>query len=375
MKPYLLPFLILAVYHLPGPGDISKTLKGKKTAVKVYAQNPLASDFVRAAQSRIEAILMNNKVEVLDEEKARELSDVFTTLEDPAAFVTAETFIEHSEKFELEGLIAVYLSVAADDSLSGAHLATAHADIRFVDNTSAKVLAFSSDPLGVPGAPASEGLTLNSAAINAVRRSVENAGHRLGFDLAERTRPGSVDLTLSDPEPYTGSDPAFADPTNEEALWPYADLENKTWRNETVTTTARAPHGSIAAIAGYIRDTDFRRRPQRLYGSRVHMVDLRPDKKEHPFVILDASPVEMSASDEPRTKEIQFLAFAGGWRYLSALNGNHLFLWDTEQGRVLAKKTLTSEATGLAVVREAEGASLVINTREGLLRFRMLRSP
>ena len=88
-----------ASLHVP----FLEQVQGQQTAVVVYPLNPAAERFTRNALSRVEGILLDNGVDVLDREKAEELKDVFKTLDDPGAFVTAETFVENSEKLAIKG--------------------------------------------------------------------------------------------------------------------------------------------------------------------------------------------------------------------------------------------------------------------------------
>jgi len=53
--------------------------------------------------------------------------------------------------------------------------------------------------MGAPGHPPSDGLTRNSAVINAVQRAVDNACHKLGFELIDPATPRSVRLSLDGP--------------------------------------------------------------------------------------------------------------------------------------------------------------------------------
>lgn len=347
-----------------------KFLEGKKVAVAVFAQNKQAEPVIRTAQSRMEEILADNEIAVLDEEKTRELKDVFKTLEDPGAFVTAETFVENSKKFDIHGLVGVYLSAEVVPGLADYYSATAHADIRFVDNQTARVRTLSTPPMGIRGSPTSDGLTRNSAAINAVQRAVDSACSLTGFQIAEWTRAKSVDLDLVGPFPYAGDRLVLPEPQNERALWDLAALENQTWRKEEVTCTARSEGGSLAVIAGYIKDTDFRRRPQRLYGSRVHIVDTNTKKAK---LILDCSPVEKKIREESNTKKVLACIFVKNWRYLCVATGNYLFMWDVEKGREICKLPLCDEPMGMSISSDGTGSSILIQTRKGILKYRVVR--
>ena len=148
----LLFLLVTSVWLLPGNAlprsSFMDQMQGQKTAGVVVALNPAADRFKKNALSRMENILIDNAVDVLDRDKAEELKDVFKTLEDPGAFVTAETFVENAEKFDIKGLIAVYLSVDVAEGLVGYYTATAQADIRAINEEDARVEAMTTFPMG-----------------------------------------------------------------------------------------------------------------------------------------------------------------------------------------------------------------------------------
>ncbi len=348
-----------------------KFLQGKKIAVAIFAQNAQAESLVKAAQSRMEEILADHDIAVLDEKKTNELKDVFKTLEDPGAFVTAETFIENSGKFDIDGLLGVYLSVEIVPGIADYFSATAHADIRFIDNQTAQVRAISTPPMGRRGMPTSDGLTRNSASINAVQRAVDSACSLTGFEIAEWTRTKSVELKLVGPTPYTGDRLVLPKPQNERGLWPLAAFENKEWRAEEASCTALSAGGGLAAIGGYITDTDFRRRPPRLFGSRIHVVDTEARK---PVITFACSTVEMKGRDEPNTKKVLACLFAGSWRYLCAVTGNHVFMWDIEKGSEISKLPLASEPAAMTLVSDDTGSSILLQTRKGVFRYGIVRA-
>ena len=314
-------------------------MQGQKTAVVVLAMNPSAERFKKNALSRIEGILFDNAIEILDREKAEELKDVFNTLDDPGAFVTAETFVENAHKFAIHGLVAVYLSVDITPGLVGYYTATAQADIRYISEEDAKVMSLATFPMGAPGKPPSDGLTQNSAAINAVQRSIDDACSKLGFELMDPATPRAVRLSLKGPVPVPPASTLRRTSVADPSLSRLARLEKQKWRGEDVTCTAKAPAGALGAVGGYVIDTDMRRRPQRLYGSRIHLIDLQTQKE---ILTFECHPVEKKSSREKGTKKILDCMFVQSWRYLSAVTGNSLFLWDTERGSLQAAVPLPS---------------------------------
>ncbi len=345
-------------------------LANMKIAVSIFAQNAEAKSLTKVAQSRLEEILMDNGIMVLDEEQTSKLKDIIKTLDDPGVFVTAETFVENSRKFSIDGLLAVYLSANIIPGIADFYSSTAHADIRLIDSKTARPRSFAPPPMGARGYPPSDGLTRNSAAINAVQRAIDHACSLTGFEIAEHTRPKVVDLELSGPVLFTGQDIRFKTGDNDRKVWELAPLEQQTWRKETPSCTVCAPAGNLAAVGGYIVDTDFHRRPAQLYGSRVHLVDTASRKS---ILTLECSPVEKKMIEEKNTKKVLAIVFLGSWRHLCAATGNHLFMWDTENGRLLSKMPLPSEPTGLKFDPGNGGSPVLVQTKKGVFAFQIIR--
>ena len=352
--------------------SIMSKMQGRKTAVVVISLNSSAEFFKKNALTRIEGILLDNAVEVLDREKAEELKDVFKTLDDPGAFVTAETFVENAEKFAIKGLVAVYLSVDITKGLAGYYTATAQADIRFINEEDAKVESLTIAPMGSPGRPPSDGLTQNSAAINAVQRAIDDVCVKLGLELMDPATPRSVRLSLEGPTSVPSASILKRTSVSDSSLSRYAILEKQKWRGEDVTCTAKAPAGALGAVGGYIIDTDFRRRPQRIYGSRIHLIDIHAQKE---ILTFECHPVEKKSNREKGTKKILDCMFIQSWRYLSAVTGNNLLLWDTERGILQASLPLQSpiKKAKLSLSIKNESTYLVIETGRKQIAYRIVR--
>jgi len=350
----------------------AENLKGGKTAVVVYAQNPAARHFQKNALSRLESILLDNAIDVLDREKAEALKNVFNTLEDPGAFVTAETFVENSRKFAIQGLVAVYLSVDVTRGLAAYFSATAQADVRYIQQDDARVATLATLPMGAPGRPPSDGLTRNSAAVNAVQRAIDDACTELGMEIMDPATPRSVQLRLEGPLDPPPSLSLMEGAAGNDAIAGHAVLEKERWRAEKVTCTTVAQAGSLGAVAGYIVDTDFRRRPQRLYGSRMHLIDLE-SKQE--LMVFNCHAVEKSARDEKGTKQILDCMFVLNWRYLSAVTGNRLFLWDTERGLLQASILLPApvKKAALHLAHDQDTHYLVVQSGRGQAAYAIAR--
>ncbi len=344
--------------------DISSLakLKGKKIAAAVYPQGNLASEFIKSAQTHLESILNDNSIMVLDEKKARELKDVFPGLENPGAFVTAETFVENADKYEIEGLLAVYLSTDTTHGIANYYSATAQADIRFVDR-GARVEAETNQPMGTPGYPPSDGLTRDSAILNAIQRAIDNSCEQIGLKVLDPVRPKFIKVTLRETRNAVIASNSPRHKENSRSLWSLANLENQTWTKEGVTCTATSPDGSLGAVAGYIKDTDFHRRPRRIFGSRIHLIDLRTNREVNTF---DCHPLGKKERREKGTREVLDVLFLSDWRFLAAVTGNELFLWETERGRLMSSVFLEGgvKDAELNFVRDQGKSYLVLDSKK-----------
>jgi hypothetical protein len=365
-----------AATPIPGAGAPAflASVKGRQIAAVVYAQTVDAQSVVRDAQSRIENTLAGNGITVLDPAKARELRNVFKTLENPDAFVTAEDFVRNAEKLRIEGLLALYVNADAGPGLADYFTASASVAARFISEKDATVRSLSSDPMGAPGCPPSDGLTRASALLNAAQRALDQVSLTLGLDPASPAVPQAIPLSLEAGTLPAGTGAVARTPEFEKELAATARLDDEHWRKEQAVCTARAPGGARAAGGTYLTDTDFHRRPPRLFGSRVHLVDLRAKREVTAF---ECHPVEKSAPEETGIRKVLDCRFVGSWRHLASVTGNALFLWDTERGQLVAKLPcpIRGEAAALDVVATPGGTWLAV-TAKGAKPFaaRIVRS-
>lgn len=348
---------ILALASLAGAAD----LRGKKVAVTVFAPGEVPPAAVQAAQARVERILADNGAVVLDERKAAELKSVWKRLDDPGYFVTAEDFVANAAKYELDGVARSYVSAEAVPGIADFHTATAAVDLRLVD-AEARVNAHSSTAMGAPGNPPSDGLTRDSALLEAVRRAVDDACIRLGLDIASPVQPEAIALRLEGPVAAPAQPrEAKRAPAPDPAIAGLAKLDAEPMRAESVSRTAVSPDGNLGAVGGYVKDTDFRRKPERLYGSRVHLVDLRTKRQ---LAVLECHEVGFGGGG---TREVLDLAFVANWRYLAGVTGRELFLWDTERGRLLSSVPLPAplQAATLGLMATETGRVLIVDAGRG----------
>ncbi len=358
--------LLLIAMLLPFSVD-AQNLQGKKIAIAVFIQDDSPARYGKIAQTRLEDILDEQGVIVLDQEKVDELKDVWGNLEDPGYFITAEDFVENAGKHELDAILRVYINSEAIAGIANYYTATASVDLRLVDST-AQVSSAISVPMGSPGYPPSDGLTKLSAVKNALRRAADDSLQQIGMAVFDPTEPRTVTLELEGPVAVKGNPALSRSPQNDKNLWRFAELEGKTWRKESITLTAQAPGGNMAALAGYIKDT--KTSGKRRYGSRVHLVDTRLGKE---ITVFEVSPVgKKTRAEKKGPKKILDLFFIDNWRYLAAINGSKLFLWDTERGRELAQVVLPKGAkrARLNLVALESGYQLTADTdKSGLLAY------
>lgn len=325
---YLLALLLLVLL----PGAHAQT-SNKSVAVLVYAQSPQATQYARIAQTRLEQILGDNGVNVLDRDKAEELKKGWNKLQDPGALITAEEFVANAGKYALSGVYRVYLDAALARGLAGIHSATALSDIRYVSEE-AQVRAATSPAMGVKGLPPSDGLTESAALSNAIQRAVDATAQQLGFKVLDLTNPRlfSVKLQAVPQASYTAdARPAAMAPTD--PALKLAKLASDDWLNEEITCAQPSPDGKMLAVGGHVRKTSLLGgRPQRSYGSIVHVLDLSAGKE---VLALVSAPVGERTRHERGGSKVLDCMFVASWRYLAAVTNSKLLLWDTERGTVM----------------------------------------
>ena len=216
-------------------------------------------------------------------------------------------------------------------------------------------------------------MTQNSAAINAVQRAIDDACAKLGLELMDPATPRSVKLALEGPVPVPAELTLTRTSQSDSSISRLAILEKQKWRGEEVTCTSKAPSGSLGAVGGYIIDTDFRRRPQRLYGSRIHLIDLQAQREISTF---ECHPVEKKTSRQKGTQKILDCMFVLNWRYLAAVTGNQIFLWDTERGNLQSAVFLGSplKKAELRLGRADKASFLIIQSGRNQIAYQIVRS-
>lgn len=301
----------------------------KNVAVIVYPQSSLATQYVRIAQARMEQVLTDNGITVLDQKKAEELKKGWKKLEDPGALITAEEFVKSAGKYDLDGIYRVYLNAALLKGLAGIYTATALADIRFFGED-AQMRSSASPAMGVKGMPPSDGLTDSAAISNAIQRAIDSTIQPMGIKVLDFTNPRLFNVTL---KPISTSKPMVPEKrpaplSEDDPIIKLANLKDSFALSEEVTCANKSPDGKMVVIGGYLRKTQG----GRLYGSRIHVLD-KDAKKE--VVVFETAPVETRKAEEKGGAKILDCMFISNWRYLAAVTNSKLFLWDIERGAVM----------------------------------------
>ena len=337
-------------------------LAQNSVAVVVYGQSADTEPYARVAQTRLEQLLGDNGVTVVDQKKAEELKKGWRKLADPGALITAEEFVENARKYEISGVYRIYLGVGQAQGLAGVHVATATADVRYIDE-SAGVKAAASKPMGTKGMPPSDGLTPQAAVTNAIQRAVDSAGEKLGLKVMDVTNPRLVTYTLKRlPSPPPGAAAPYAQParlSEGDPLVKTASLADDTYTSEQATCVRKSPDQRMAVVGGYVTTTILSAgRPSRGYASVLHILDLDANREVLKFAI--------SAADfryQRGGSKISDCLFMQSWRYVAAVSQSHIAFFDTERGIELGRDYFQDPLSnaGLAHLRAGTRDFLVVN--------------
>jgi hypothetical protein len=334
---------------------VSERMPLTRVAVMVYPTSPAAQGLAGSAQSRLEQILNDNGVEVTDRDESKKIKSIWKKLEDPGYFVTADDFVANAGSYQLDGIVRVYLSADSAPAPGGFFSATAQADVRLIDEN-ARVAAQVSFPMGAPGRPPSDGLTTQAALLNAMQRAVDEAAGSLGLQVLQPASPRAMLFTLEGPAELPAQ--ASAIPRNPRDLKAdfvaLARMTSGRNTHEKATCADRAPGGDVGVVGGSLNA--LARGPQGMemhFGSRVHLVDLAQSRE---ITVFDTRVLGRKPKEHRGTSQVLDCLFVHSWRYLAAVTGDVLSLWDTERGLQLSEALLpfgTDEAT-LEVLRAGE---------------------
>jgi hypothetical protein len=347
--------VLLAATVSAQDSPVSERLPLTRVAVMVYPTSPAAQALAGPAQSRLEQILGENDIEVTDRDEARKIKSIWKKLEDPGYFVTADDFVANAGRYQLDGIVRVYLTADSAPAPGGFFSATAQADVRLIDEN-AKVASQVSFPMGAPGRPPSDGLTAQAALLNAMQRAVDEAAGSLGLQVLQPASPRAMRFLLEGPvEPPAQATALARDPRDLRADYVgLARLASGRNTHEKATCASRAPGGDVGAVGGSLNA--LARGPQGMemhFGSRVHLVDLAQQRE---IAVFDTRALGRKPKEHRGTSQVLDCLFVHSWRYLAAVTGDVLSLWDTERGLLLSEALMpfgTDEAT-LEVLRAGE---------------------
>jgi hypothetical protein len=339
----------------------------EKVAIVVYGQNASARQYVRVAQTRMEQLLNDNGLIVLDQKKAEELKKSWSRLSDPGALITAEDFVENAGRFNVSGIYRVYLGVGKAVGLASTFTATAVADIRFIGED-AKIKSSASAPMGTKGMPPSDGLTESAAVNNAIQRAVDLAVEKFGLKVMDITNPRLVKFSLKNISELGADATEVASPslraTNDDMV-KYAGLKSDDWTSEEPTCVRSSADGRMGAIGTYIMSTTFGfGRPTRSYASALHIVDMdAKNEVEHFDVSIKDSRYQKGGS------KITDCKFLQTWRYVAAVSQSHLIFADTERGVELGRVYFEDPFGSPVLAHLRSGGSDYLSVTEGTRRL------
>jgi hypothetical protein len=363
--------LLLALAALPAfaqddTAPANERMPLTRVAVMVFPANDAAKNLANSAQSRLEQILNDNGVEVSDRDEAKKIKSIWKKLEDPGYFVTADDFVKNAGSYQLDGIVRVYLSADSAPAPGGFFSATAQADVRLVDEN-AKVQAQMSFPMGAPGRPPSDGLTAQAALLNAMQRAIDEAAGSLGLEIAQPASPRAMKFTLEGPVDVPAqASPLARNPRDLKADFiALAQLESRRNTHEKATCADRAPGGDVGVVGGSLNT--LARGPGGMemhFGSRVHLVDLAQSRE---ITVFDTRVLGRKPREHRGTSQVLDCLFVHSWRYLAAVTGDVLSLWDTERGLQLSEVLLPfgTEEASLEVLRAGEAYFLRVKAEKG----------
>jgi len=341
----------------------------ENVAVVVYGKTPASKQYLRVAQSRMEQLITDNGVTVLDQAKAKELEKNWPKLSDPGALITAEDFVENAGKYKISGIYRIYLDVGKSIGMAGIYTATSVADIRFIGED-AKVKAAASAPMGTKGMPPSDGLTESAAINNAIQRAVDYSAGKFGFKIMDITNPRLVSYSLkSVPELSTSAEEVSAPPllSNNDDVVKLAKLKDDGWTSEEATCVRNAEGNRMALVGTYIISAMGIRRS---YSSALHVVDLDAKKEVEQFTI-SVKDIRYQKGGSKIT-DCQFLQT---WRYVAAVSQSHLIFADTERGVELGRIYFEDSFNKpkLTHMRAGENDYLVVSEDSRRLVYQIVR--
>lgn len=370
LTPFLLAALGMTLATLSATAQdeaapVNERMPLTRVAVMVFPANAAAKALAGNAQARLEQILNDNDVEVTDRDESKKIKSIWKKLEDPGYFVTADDFVKNAGSYQLDGIVRVYLSADSAPSPGGFFSATAQADIRLVDEN-AKVQAQVSFPMGAPGRPPSDGLTAQAALLNAMQRAIDEAAGTLGLEISQPASPRAMKFTLEGPAEAPAQATAVPRAPRDLKADFVALAQMTSGRNtfEKATCADRAPGGDVAVVGGSLNTLARGPRGMEMhFGSRVHLVDLAQSRE---ITAFETRALGRKPKEHRGSSAVLDCLFVHSWRYLAAVTGDVLSLWDTERGLQLTEILLPfgTEEAALDVLRAGEAYFLRVKAGE-----------
>lgn len=359
------PLRIAALLWLIGFSIVIPANAGeaKNVAVVVYAQGAGQDGRIvtRVAQTRLEQILGDNGVTVLDQEMSRELKKSWKELEDSRFLLTAEGFAKIAQKYKIDGIYRVYLNAEYIAAPEQFFTAIAHVDLQLVDE-GAKVTAVSSLPMGVFGNPPSDGSTASATMTNAVQRAVDSSLKKAGYKIDDAVVPCKINFELKpvDVAAIGALDASTAirripaDPNKLPSLFLRTNTADTTERfTDEFACLAQSPDKVMIAAGIRVR-TQYR--INLTWHTTMRLVDAAENKLVNEF--------EVDKGMRRGTTQMLDCMFINNWRYLAAVTGNTLVMWDTARGAAVSKIDLDDrslKSASLAFYRTKSGWFLAVD--------------
>lgn len=336
----------------------------EQVAVAVYANDDASKKYERAVQAKLEAILSDAGLTVLDEEKAKKLKNGWVELADPGKLITAEDFVRNAGKYDVSKVYRVSFSGGVSNALDLFYTATASAQLRIID-ADARVKSASSSPMGIKGFPPSDALTADAALVNAVQRAVDSVAEASGLAVSVPTIARSLPLglelhTASVPlSPLERKQPGANDTWTKGAKF----FDDGGWTIEEPACKAVSDDGQMGVLGGYTR-------ARRGYGGRLHMVDIASTKELTVFTMHELGP---RLSGENGTSEPFACTFLGNWRYLVAMTGNRIACFDVERGQETCNITYSNGPKNgkLSLWKSDKDRYLQVDTDQGTTVYKI----
>lgn len=115
-------------------------------------------------------------------------------------------------------------------------------------------------------------------------------------------------------------------------------LEQQTWNKKQVTATSESKSGKYAAVSTYTKERFLQNKGRHatVFSANVTVIDHRGN-----LTNLNCYSATPKGKDEKSSREIRDVVFLPqNERYLVALTGDHLFLWDHIESRLISKTKL-----------------------------------